>query len=202
MLPKLTPLQWLIALFLFVFYGFAVFALTRDYYLRHPPRPAVAAAVPAAADRQALGARMRDALGADDDVAAAIVESGDPAALGAEADRLFRARRFGAAVPLYQRLVELTPDNVEVRNDLGLALHYAGESAAGLAALREGADLAPEHQRIRLSLGFVALQAGDTAAAELALGRARDLDPESEVGEEAARLLGLLAEQAAGGESR
>jgi hypothetical protein len=37
-MPRLTPLQWsLFAVFL-IFYGFAVFALTRDYYLRHPPR--------------------------------------------------------------------------------------------------------------------------------------------------------------------
>jgi Flp pilus assembly protein TadD len=202
MLPKLTPLQWLITLFLFAFYGFAVFAITRDYYLRHPPRPAVAAAVPAAVDREALGARMRDALGADDDLAAAIMESDDPDALGAEADRLFQARRFAAAVPLYRRLTELTPDDVEVRNDLGLALHYAGDTPAGLAALREGAALTPGYQRIQLSLGFVALQAGDAATAEAALGRARDIDPESGVGQEASRLLGLLAEQATAGESR
>ncbi len=201
MLPKLTPLQWLIALFIFAFYGFAVFALTRDYYLRHPPRPAVATTVPSAIDRQALGERMRNALDADDDVASTIVESDDPAVLGAEADRLFQARRFTVAAALYRRLEELTPDDAEVRNDLGLSLHYAGDTPAGLAVLREGAASAPEHQRIQLSLGFVALQAGDAATALAAFERARDLDPDSEVGQEASRLLSLLAEQTAG-ESR
>ncbi|WP_058557319.1 tetratricopeptide repeat protein [Thiohalocapsa sp. ML1] len=199
MFPKLTPLQWLVFLFGLAFYGFAVFALTRDYYLRHPPQAAPAATATAPhADMGALGERMRAALGGDAGAvpAAELLATTDPARLGQEADRLFAARRFTAAVPLYRRILELDPDAVEAQNDLGLALHYAGETPAGLEVLRDGAAAAPEHQRIQLSLGFVALQAGDVDTGRQALTRARELDPGSDVGQEAARLLGLLdAEQ-------
>jgi Flp pilus assembly protein TadD len=198
MFPKLTPLQWLVAVIGLFFYGFAVFALTRDYYLRHPPRPPAPQASPhaaAGADMAALGQRMRAALGGADAGAPAAVDISDPTALAREADRLFAARRFSDAVPLYRRLLELRPADVDARNDLGLALHYAGDSAAGLDVLRAGAAAAPEAQRIHLSLGFVALQAGDTDTARQALTRARALSPDSDVGREADRLLGLLAGQ-------
>ena len=201
MFPKLTPIQWLVAMIALFFYGFAVFALTRDYYLRHPPRPPAQQAAPhgtAGADMAALGQRMRAALGAEDVDDPAAVDSSDPAALGQAADRLFAARRFADAVPLYRRLLELTPDDIDARNDLGLALHYAGDTAAGLATLRAGAAAAPDAQRIQLSLGFVALQAGDADTAQQALTHARELAPDSDVGREAARLLVLLAEQQGG----
>jgi tetratricopeptide (TPR) repeat protein len=195
MFPKLTLLQWLVFLFGLVFYGFVVFAVTRDYYVRHPLRP-VPAAAPAAphADMGALGERMRDALGGDAGAvpAAELLTSTDLALLGQEADRLFAARRFAAAVPLYRRILELDADAVEAQNDLGLALHYAGDPQAGLAVLRDGAAAAPEHQRIQLTLGFVALQAGELDTGRQALTRAQALDPGSDIGQEAARLLGLL----------
>lgn len=197
MLPRLTPLQWLVVLIGLFFYGFAVFALTRDYYLRHPPRPAApqaAAHGTVGSDTAALGQRMRAALGAADGGAPIAVDTSDPAALARAADQLFVARRFGEAIPLYRRLLELTPDDVDARNDLGLALHYAGDTAAGLEVLRAGAAAAPEQQRLQLSLGFVALQAGDTQTARAALDRARALAPDSDIGREAARLLGLLDE--------
>jgi hypothetical protein len=41
-MPTLRPLHWLLALVVLAFYGFAVFAVTRDYYIRHPIRPTVA----------------------------------------------------------------------------------------------------------------------------------------------------------------
>ncbi len=194
MLPKLTPLQWLVALILLFFYGFAVFALTRDYYLRHPPRPSAAHGT-VGTDVAALGRRMQAALGAANDGAPANLDSSDPAALAQAADQLFAAQRFADAVPLYRRILTLQPDDVDAKNDLGLALHYSGDTAAALDVLRAGAAAAPEQQRIQLTLGFVALQAGDTDTARQALGRARDLAPESDVGREAARLLGLLDKQ-------
>ncbi len=194
MLPKLTPLQWLVALILLFFYGFAVFALTRDYYLRHPPRPSAAHGT-VGTDVAALGRRMQAALGAANDGAPANLDSSDPAALAQAADQLFAAQRFADAVPLYRRILSLQPDDVDAKNDLGLALHYSGDTAAALDVLRAGAAAAPEQQRIQLTLGFVALQAGDTDTARKALGRARDLAPESDVGREAARLLGLLDKQ-------
>jgi tetratricopeptide (TPR) repeat protein len=195
MFPKLSLLQWaLFAAFLF-FFGFAVFALTRDYYLRHPPTPPSASPAPHALpdSAAALGGRMREALSdSESGIPAALVAS-DPVLLSQEADRLFSAQRFTEAVTLYRKALELSPDDAGVQNDLGLALHYAGNTAEGIAVLRAGADAAPEFQRIWLSLGFVAAQAGDTELARQALTKAQTLDPQNDIGAEATRLLELLS---------
>ncbi len=203
MFPKLTLLQWLVFLLGLIFYGFTVFAVTRDYYLRHPLRPPALAQAGAPSQAQGpdmaqLGQQMRAALADDGAATAAAVASSDPDVLAREADRLFSAQRYAAAVPLYRRLVELTPDDVGAKNDLGLALHYAGDSTAGLEVLQAAAASAPDGQRIHLSLGFVALQAGALDTAEQALTRARDLDPTSDIGAEATRLLGVLQARAGG----
>lgn len=197
MLPRLSALQWMLLVIFLAFYGFAVFALTRDYYLRHPLRPSAEGAapqqVPAAqrqADTQALGARMRQALDASGEQVD--LGSSDSAALSAAADRLFVARRFEAAIPVYRRVLELKPEDADTHNDLGLALHYSGRSQQALELLQAGTELAPEFQRIWLSLGFVALQAGDAPRARKALERAKAIDAATEVGREANRLLAVL----------
>lgn len=200
MLPKLSALQWTLLLAFVSFFGFAVFAVTRDYYLRHP----VVAATPGAgahgalgtdaAQSAALGARMRQAL--EDGPAASVdLGSDDPVALGEAADQLFMAQQFREAIPVYQRVVELVPDSADARNDLGLALHYSGRSEEGLAVLQEGTDIAPNFQRVWLSLGFVAFQAGQMGIAQQALRRAQALGPDTNIGQEATRLLGLLPDE-------
>ncbi len=196
MFPKLTTLQWVLFILLLGFYGFAVFALTRDYYLRHPPQLSEAqSGRPSAAeqDRQ-LQERMRQAVGRAEPEPEINLESTDPIALGAVADQLFAAQRFEQAIEVYRRVLALKPDDAETYNDLGLALHYVGRSAEGAEALEQGTRLAPEFQRVWLSLGFVSLQTDQREAARRALARAQALDPESGVGAEARRLLGLIAE--------
>lgn len=193
-MPKLSPLQWLILVVFLGFYGFAVFAVTRDYYARHPVRPALAQAggqtnphVRASLPRPTGGLSSLD-------LASAVpksIEDGNPTLLGERADRLFAERRYLDAIPLYRRVLELTPDDAETYNDLGLALHYVGDSAGALEVLRTGVAGAPDFQRIWLTLGFVSLQTKDSMGARVALSRARDLDPESAVGQEAVRLLGV-----------
>ena len=214
MLPKLTVLQWIILFIFLFFYGFAVFAVTRDYYIRHPPRLSDAARVahssPAATasgsarrvmtlkpatqrpQRLASGcgrrlARRRVAtdLGIDR-------SSTDLVALGDTADRLFAARRFEKAIPLYQRVLELEPADAETYNDLGLSLHYVGRADDALQVLQEGTELAPAFQRIWLSLGFVALQNEKPELARKALEQAEVLVPGTDIAAEATRLLGLI----------
>lgn len=196
MFPKLTPLQWAITLAFLAFYGFAVYAVTRDYYLRNPLRP-TATTVPAMPDAgtAALGAQLRAAAqDAGTGIPAELMAS-DPVLLSQEADRLFAAERFSEAVTLYRKALELDPSDAGSRNDLGLALHYSGNSAEAMSVLRTGAEGAPEFQRIWLSLGFVSAQAGRTEQAREALTKAQSLDPQSDVGVEAGRLLGLLDQQ-------
>lgn len=189
---KLSPLQALgVAAFL-AFYGFAVFALTRDYFLRHPPQvasaPVATPAAPAARPRLA-----RPTLESESAVPAAVVES-NPTLLAQRADDLFGQGRYLEAIPLYRRVLQQAADNLDAYNDLGLALHYAGQTAEALEVLARGTAKGPQFQRIWLTYGFVQSQAGDRAAAAATLTRARDLSPDTDVGKEAARLLGAVQE--------
>lgn len=188
-MPRLSPWQWLLVAAFLIFYGFAVFALTRDYYLRHPGP--VAAAVPSGGPATWLQGQMQ---GPAPDLQAALAGT-DPGPLGQLADDLFIQERYAEAVPLYRRILELTPDDVEIHNDLGLALHYTGETAAAIEVLQQGADMDAQHQRIWLTLGFVRAADGEIAAARRALEYARSLGPATPVGQEAGRLLGTLAQE-------
>ena len=189
-MPKLTPLHWLLLVVFFAFYGFAVFAVTRDYYVRHPTRPVAAEITPAASQptgHPAAGVRAMDAANA---IPQAITET-NPDLLRQRAGALFEERRFAPAIPVYRRILELAADDVETRNDLGLALFYTGDTAGALDTLRQATQTSPRAARAWLSLGYVALQTGDRPAALEALGRARDLGPDTAIGQEATRLLGL-----------
>ena len=197
-MPKLTPLQWLIHAIVVAFFGFAVFALTRDYYIRHPVRPAVAEV---GSPHAGSVKTQPPPLGATNAIPATIVET-DPALLGEQADALLGAGRFAEAVPVYRRVLELQPDDIETENDLGLALHYAGDTQGALAVLRKGTTAGPQFQRIWLTLGFVSLAAGDNAGAQEALTHARDLGADNPVGKEAARLLASAQESKPAAEAK
>ncbi|AHF02484.1 hypothetical protein MARPU_00410 [Marichromatium purpuratum 984] len=173
-MPRLSALQWLLLVVFLVFYGFAVFAITRDYYLRNPIQVAQA---PVAAPDQGVPEP---------------VTGNDPEQLHQRADSLFMSQRYGEAARYYQRILELRPDDPEAYNDLGLSLFYTGDTAGALKALRAGLEIAPELQRMWLTYGFINLQISDTATARAALERARDIAPDNDIGGEAVRLLGLL----------
>ncbi|NEX23217.1 tetratricopeptide repeat protein [Thiorhodococcus mannitoliphagus] len=188
-MPKLSPLHWIALLAFLIFYGFTVFALTRDYYLRHPAQPATRV------DNTAV--RNAPTASAPGLSASAIPESiteSNPVLLHQQADALFVERRFPEAVRVYRRILELNPEDAEAYNDLGLSLHYAGDTKAAIAQLKIAVSKASDLQRPWLTLGFLSLQAGKETQAKAALERARDLDPESDIGKEASRLLGMLAE--------
>lgn len=197
-MPKLSPIQWIIFAVFLAFYGFAVFALTRDHYLRKPFP--VAAAAPSVQSphglppetRQQLRTWIQNAMQPGGNaVPAAIIET-NPALLDQNADDLFAQKRYAEAIPLYRRAIELDPEDLDAYNDLGLALHYSGQSRQALKLLRAGTVKDPDFQRIWLTLGFVSAQAGDAATAQPALEKARDLDPDNSIGQEATRMLGLL----------
>lgn len=194
-MPRLTPLQWLVFAAFLAFYGFAVFALTRDYYLRYPPRPLTSAASGTQAGHGTPGAapstfiqREVAGLGAP----AVPLTSQDPAQLNDAGDRLFGQKRYAEAIPYYRRALELDPADADASNDLGLALYYSGQSAAALEILRAGTQRAPDFQRIWLTLGFVSAGAGDQAGARAALEKARALGPDNPIGQEAQRQLDRL----------
>jgi len=198
-MPKLTPLHWLLAAVFLAFYGFAVFAVTRDYYVRHPVRPPAArgaAAAPAAPAghpaTRAPGATAPGAAprGGGDAVPAALTET-DADLLRRRADALFSEGHYRETLPVYRRILELAPEDLETRNDLGLALYYTGDASGALEQLRTATAADPRFQRGWLTLGYVTLESGDKPKAREALGRARDLGPDNPLGQEAARLLGV-----------
>jgi tetratricopeptide (TPR) repeat protein len=195
-MPKLTPIQWLIFAVFLAFYGFAVFALTRDHYLRNPAHPVAAA--PASRSPHGLPQEQKrrtwiqGAMQPGGGTIPAAVTETNPVLLNQNADELFAQKRYAEAIPLYQRVIELDPGAPDAYNDLGLALHYSGQSEAALATLRTGTTKDPEFQRIWLTLGFVSAQAGDAASARESLQKALDLDPDNSIGQEATRILGLL----------
>ncbi len=194
-MPRLTPLQWLVFAAFLAFYGFAVFALTRDYYLRYPPRPLASAASGTQASHGTPGTApptfiQREVAGMG--APAIPLTSQDPAQLNDAGDRLFGQKRYAEAIPYYRRTLELDPADADASNDLGLALYYSGQSAAALEILRAGTQRAPDFQRIWLTLGFVSAGAGDQAGARAALEKARALGPDNAIGQEAQRQLDRL----------
>lgn len=199
-MPTLSPLQWLLAIAFLIFYGFAVFAVTRDYYIRHPQRPTTAhtaantGGAPAGHATTGTPAGGATAMDAADAVPAAITES-NPDLLRKRADTLFTERRYQAAIPIYRRILELAPADLETRNDLGLVLFYTGDSAGALEQLRTATAAGPDFQRGWLTLGFVTLESGDRPKAQEALERARQLGPDNPMGQEAARLLKMVQDR-------
>lgn len=194
-MPRLSPLQWLIVVVFQVFYGFAVFALTRDHYQRRPaPPPRVTDSAPAAAPRP-VPAGDRSGGGPAIAEASLIPESvvqNDPVLLAQLGDERFAQRRYQEAIDIYQRVLEMKPDDVDTHNDLGLALHYSGNSTRALEILKKGARLDPDFQRIWLTLGFVQLHTAERPDATVALQIAIRLGADNQVGQEAQRLLGTV----------
>ena len=194
-MPKLSPLQWLVAVLFLGFYGYAVFAVTRDYYVRNPPRTTAVPAAPHALPAAQTSGRI-DALLQPGAAAPAVLPTGtDPSDLARAADALFVQKRYAEAVPYYRRVLELAPGDPDASNDLGLALHYLGRSREATDVLSAGTEHSPGFQRLWLTLGFVSARAGDAEAARTALERAQELGPDNSVGREAVRLLGLLDAQ-------
>jgi tetratricopeptide (TPR) repeat protein len=191
-MPKLPPLQWLIVGLFQVFYGFAVFALTRDYYQRRPgPATPVAATNPHVDTSRAATSPVLDRFGSGSAIPESVVQR-DPVLLAQLGDERLRAGRYPEAIGVYRRVLQLKPDDVDTFNDLGLALYYSGDSAQALTVLQQGTQVNPAFQRIWLTLGFVRMKSGDAAGSATALQRAVELGADNRVGQEAQRMLDSL----------
>ncbi len=171
-----------------VVFGFAVFAITRDYYASQEPAitrgqlPAVATT-----DRfSSIDASLLDSLGNS----AAFPQN--PAEISRRAEEYFANRQYDRAANLYEKLLALDPGNVDTLNNLGLTLHYIGRSDEALQKLNEGVAIDPGFQRIWLTLGFVNSSVGNTQAAREALSTAAKMDPNNDIGRSASRMLDEL----------
>ena len=171
-----------------LFFGLAVFAVTRDYYRQEPapvrahPSTISPSAKPWAGITQSDISRVApDILGG--------TSSDDPVEISRQADEFFARRQYQQAAASYQRLLALDPSNVEGHNNLGLTLHYLGRSDEALRWLNDGVALDASHQRIWLTLGYVNSQVGNVEQARAALTKAMETGSDDSIRQSARRML-------------
>ena len=67
----------------------------------------------------------------------------------------FYAQRFEEAVPWYEAVLALEPDQVDVSTDLALAYYYLEDTDRALAQFDRSLEIDPAHPKTFLSLGMV-----------------------------------------------
>ena len=194
-MPKFSALTWVVIVIVQITYGLMVYAVTRSYYEQRPPLAVSSApGEGAAVSPHPAPSPMGDSLSPNQGYTptAEDLTGDDPALIARLADSYFAQKNYEQAIELYERALEINPDDVESYNDLGLALFYTGQSALAVDILLAGVQKGPEFQRIRLTLGFVQARLGDKEAAAAAFNKAIELGPDNRVGREAKRMLGEL----------
>ncbi len=175
-----------------VFFGFAVFAITRDYYQQKPVPVRAHASTISPSARPWAGITQSDISRVAPDMLGG-TSTDDPAEISRQANEFFARRQYQQAAAAYQRLLALDPTNVEVHNNLGLTLHYLGRSDEALRRLNDGVALDSNHQRIWLTLGYVNSQLGNVEQARAALTKATEIGGDESIRQSAQRLLEELA---------
>ena len=147
-MPTLHPFHWCLLVVFLGFYGFAVFAVTRDYYVRHPIRPPVTAERPA---RPPPGTRRTGPLEATDAIPTRHRDQPGPAAHAPtrSSDRRFvrRSRSIGASW-------NSAPTTSTPRTTWGSPSIYTGDTAGALEVVRTAARPTRRQQRILADPGL------------------------------------------------
>ena len=175
-----------------VVFGFAVFAITRDYYTGAAGNPHAGVPMSVQTLPQQSGQFSNIDLGLLDALTSIPASLEDPAEISRLADRHFANREYAMAAQYYERLLKYGGNNAETLNNLGLTLHYIGRSEEALQRLEEGAAVDPSYQRVWLTLGFVNSDTGHRDAARTALEKAVSIDPGNSVGQSAQKMLAEL----------
>lgn len=164
---------WISMAVLQVLFGFAVFSVTREYYVGDADN---VSAHQSTTEQSAL--LWPDRI--TETYIAGLLSSSindptiqDPVEISRQADEFFANKQYDRAIAAYERLLVFSPNNVDIHNNLGLTLHYAGRSVEALRRLNDGIAVDPEYQRIWLTLGFVNSQLGNTEEARTALTAAQ-----------------------------
>lgn len=184
-----TPKFWILLAVFQLAFGLAVFAITRQAYL---PDSTDAKELPAA-----LGQNSMEWTDRISEISPALAVSTtskqvaltEPVEISRQADQYFANQQYALAAGLYEKLVEIAPNNVDALNNLGITLHYLGRSGEALDWLRAGVALEPANQRIWLTLGFVNSQLGNIDEARAALTTAAEMGAATDVGQSAEKML-------------
>lgn len=186
------PKFWISMAVFQAFFGFAVFAITRDYYQQESPKMA---AHPGTISRTAStwqGISETDISRLAPDVLTDSA-SQDPDEISQQANAFFAQRQYERAANRYQRLLDFDAENVEVLNNLGLTLHYLGRSDEALRYLNDGVKIDSSNQRIWLTLGYVNSQIGKAEQARTALQKAASIGEDESIRQSALRMIDDLS---------
>ena len=172
-----------------VFFAYAVFAITRDYYevdvqekTSRPSSTVQSSTVwPNSISEAEIDRLSLPGLGN--------LAPQDPLEIYRQAEQFFANRQYDRAAQSYEQLLAFSPNDAEIHNNLGLTLHYLGRSSEALQRLNEGVAVDPENQRIWLTLGYVNSQLGNTEEARSALTKATQIGTDDSIRGTAAKML-------------
>ena len=183
---------WTLFVIFQVFFGLAVFAFTRDYYMQETP--SVAGHPPIANQAATSWSRGVTATDISRLSSPGLVEPtpSDPAEIYRRAEEYFVNKQYAQAATLYEQLLAYSPNDAEIYNNLGLTLFYLGRPDDALRWLNEGVTKDAEHQRIWLTLGYVNSQLGNIAEARTALTNATQRGSNESIRQSAMKMLAEL----------
>jgi Flp pilus assembly protein TadD len=175
-----------------VFFAYAVFAITRDYYevdvQEKTSRPSTIAQ-PTSVWPDNISEAEIDRLSLP---GLGNLAPQDPLEIYRQAEQFFANKQYDRAVQSYEQLLAFSPNDAEIHNNLGLTLHYLGRSDEALQRLNEGISIDPENQRIWLTLGYVNSQLGNTEEARSALTNATQIGSDESIKRSALQMLEAL----------
>jgi Flp pilus assembly protein TadD len=104
----------------------------------------------------------------------------DAVSLNINGDRLYEAGRLQEAVEEFQKALALDPENVNVRNSLGICHAQNGSLEEAVAEFSKAAELTPDDFMPHYNRGCALLGLGREAEAERAFDQAAGLEPDDE----------------------
>jgi tetratricopeptide (TPR) repeat protein len=175
-----------------VFFAYAVFAITRDYYevdvQEKTSRPSsIVQSTPVWPNSISEAEIDRLSLPGLGDLS-----SQDPLEIYKRANEFFANKQYNKAAEYYERLLAFSPNDAEIHNNLGITLHYLGRSNEALERLHKGVAVDPNHQRTWLTLGYVNSQLGNTEQARSALTNATQIGNSESIKQSALQMLEAL----------
>jgi tetratricopeptide (TPR) repeat protein len=108
------------------------------------------------------------------------VDSRHPYAVACEAVRYLYLSNFSRAEDLFNKALEMLPDELDLQIGLGILHEYSGEDDKGVEAFQRALELDPENVRARVSLGIAYAMSGEYQNALIEYRRAKEIDPETE----------------------
>ncbi len=183
---------WLQTLALLLVFGLIVFAVTRQVYVGDSQIVSTTGSDTAAPSAMPRGDQLEVNTAMLESLLSFDSRKKDPATLLLLANKYFANKQYAEAADLYRQLSVLDPGNVDIKNNLGLTLHYINQSEQALAVLMQGSALNPDNQRIWLTLGYVNMELGNLDEAKLSLETAAQIDPDNDVGRSASKMLSEL----------